>query len=128
MIQPIPNVYYIKNNSRASLFSVTPFTITTSYMGGLPGAAATPLMFGLLCVSDSDEECLLSSLTGTPTSGAVITIQFSTSLGSFMDGSQGITVEPATVSTTKNNVYSTIPQATPFYASILNAVSGKYSS
>jgi hypothetical protein len=45
-------------------------------------------------------------------------------LGIFINGSGDITVYPATPSAPPNNVYKSNPVATPFYASILNAVSG----
>ena len=47
MIQPIDAVYFIKNQNVTDLFSVTVFSISTSNTD-------PKIMFGLLCVSNSD--------------------------------------------------------------------------
>ncbi|CAD8089814.1 unnamed protein product [Paramecium primaurelia] len=81
-IQPIQQIYQVPNNTLANQYSVTVFSITTEYFGGLNNPQiSNPLpqiKFGYICVSEIDESCLQSYPQANNTygsaSGFVITL------------------------------------------------------
>ncbi|CAD8203094.1 unnamed protein product [Paramecium octaurelia] len=121
-IQPIQQVYQVPSSNLGSSISVTAFALTSLYIGGLNNQNAVTesnvMSFGLLCVSDTKEECLIpytQAQTQTPTSGVVIQIQPLAALTSVF--TTKITVD----FTTPNNILTT--SQNPFQISLLNIVS-----
>ncbi|CAD8091152.1 unnamed protein product [Paramecium primaurelia] len=120
-IQPIQSVYQVPNSNLGSEISVTVFQLTSQYFGGLNTQNQTsPMSFGLLCVSDTKEECLIpystTSQNQSPTSGVVIIINQGTTLANVFSTN-------TTVNFTQPNDSIQSLIVTPFQISLFNIVS-----
>ncbi|CAD8105047.1 unnamed protein product [Paramecium sonneborni] len=124
-IQPIQQVFQVPDINLGSQIEVTPFSISTQYFGGLNSTLAQNVqkqnaqIFGLLCVSETKQECLQPFNSSDPVQSVyiinVVPVGTGTNLQAVFQSSVNVSFE-----STNNLITFTTPS---FQVSLLSILS-----